>query len=56
MIDLSLYAVGCNFKHLMKERIMICQKYSPRRICKTIPPSSKVEKENFRMGEKIGLM
>jgi len=40
----------------MKEKIMICQTYSTGRICKTIPPGSRVEKENFMTGERIGLM
>jgi hypothetical protein len=40
----------------MKEKILICQKYSSGRICKTIPPSSRVGKENFITGERIGRM
>jgi len=40
----------------MKEKIMICQTYSPGRICEIIPPSSRVEKENFRRRVRIGLM
>jgi hypothetical protein len=40
----------------MKEKIRIYQTYSPGRICKTIPPGSRVEKENFMTGERIGLM